>query len=290
MRHVLVCLLLMIFLTPAAHPSGSGSNPYDLSKILFPETRTWQAVDSLPRPDMKMILRDRWLLRSIYLKTRGNALTEEPECSFITRALYEHLDEGLLRSVDMDGDGIADVAYFGSGECVEDHVAVVWFGGPDGLAERNVAILAGWVLRIETTESRRICGVSLGCCDDVVDYYFLGSLSNPRGLADVRVHKALDLPTGMTIAHEPYVVRRKTIMRLGPLERDEYHPEIEYAGSRTVKGNIIATYLPHATGTILAYFKDDKGRRWGLLEFDKDSRALRSDVTYDVDVGWIRLD
>ena len=290
MRHVLVCLLLMTSMAPAAHARGFGSNLYDLSQILFPGTRTWQPVDSLPGSDMKMFLRDRELLRSIYLKTQQKMLIEMPECSFITRALYEHLDEHLFKSVDMDGNGIADVAYFGPNQCDEGFAAIVWLEGPDGLLERDVAIIPYRVLRVDTTESRRICGVEPRCCAGDVDEYFMGELLNPMGIADVRVHIGLNLPAGMKTAHEPYVVRRKTIMRLVPVERDEYPPDSTLSTSGAVHGNIIARYLPDATGTILAYFKDYKGRRWGLLEFDKNSRALRSDVTYDVDVGWIRLD
>jgi len=74
------------------------------------------------------------------------------------------------------------------------------------------------------------------------------------------------------------------------VERDEYPPDSTGSTSGAAQGNIIATCSPDATGTILAYFKDYKGRRWGLLELDKDSRALRSNIIYDVDVGWIRLD
>ena len=289
MKHTLVCLLLLTFLAPAAHASGTGSPQDDLSRILFPGTRTWQSVDSLPQPDTSMILRDRELLKSIYLKTKQNMLIERPECSFITRALYEHWG-GFLTSVDMDGDGIADIAYFGSAQCDEGYTAVVWLAGPDGLLEKDVAIIPYKVLRVETTGSRRICGLEPRCCAGDVDEYFMGDLLNPEGIADVRVHIALDLPPGMKIAHEPYVIRRKTTMRLVPVERDEYPPDSTGSTSGAAQGNIIATCSPDATGTILAYFKDYKGRRWGLLELDKDSRALRSNVTYDVDVGWIRLD
>ena len=296
MKHVLVCLLLVSLLAPAAHARGSGSDRRDISQILFPETKTWQNVDSLPQPDTKMILRDRWLLRSIYLKSRGNfktrgpTLTEEPDCSFITRALYEHLDMGELRSVDMDGDGNLDIAYFGYAECNEGDAAVVWFGKPHGLAERDVAIVPFQVLRLETTDPRRICSVQRGCCGDRVDEYFMGDLLNPRRLAQVRVHNGLDLPTGMEIAHEPYAARNKIVVRVAPIERDEYDPAASGFMGRAVMGNIVARYLPGAEGTILAYFKDEKGRRWGLLEFDKNSRSLRSDVAYDVDVGWMRLE
>ena len=290
MRHVLVCLLLMTFLAPGAH-AGVVSSQYDFSLILFPGTKTWQPVDSLPRPDMKVILRDRELLKSIYLKTQQKMLIERPECSFITRALYEHLDGRSFKSVDMDGDGIADVAYFGLNQCDEGYAAVVWLEGPDGPLERDVTIIPYRVLRVDTTQSRRICGVEPRCCAGEADEYFVGDLLNPTGIADIRVHIGLDLPAGMKIVHEPYVVRRTTIARLVPVERDEYPSDSTLYTSRgSDRGNIVAKYLPDATGTILAYFKDYKGRRWGLLEIDKESRALRSGVTYDVDVGWIRLE
>jgi hypothetical protein len=291
-KNALICLVLMILLAPASH-AGGVENQYEFSKILFPGTKTWQPVDSLPQADMKMIVRDRELLKSIYLKTRQNLLIEYPAiCSFITRALYEyeHWDGGLWKSVDMDGDGITDIAYFGSVQCDEGYAGVVWLDGPDGPLERDVTIIPYKVLRVDTTESRRFCGVKPRCCTGEVDEYFLGDLLNPSGIADIRVHIGLDLPAGMKIAHDPYVVRRKAIMRLVPVERDEYPPDSTSSRPGAAQGNIIASCSPDATGTILAYFKDYKGRRWGLLVVDKDSRKLRSDVTYDVDVGWIRLD
>jgi ketosteroid isomerase-like protein len=175
-------------LAASAHAADSERPNYGrISEKVFPETRDWQAVDSLPSPDMKSMLRDRELLRSIYLKTEQSLLMERPECSFITRALYDHFDLKLFRVADLDGDGFVDIVYSGYGECREGYATVVWFGAENGLAARPVGIMPSLLLKVETGGLRRISCVEPGCCAAVVDEYFIGDIGNPGRYAQVQV-------------------------------------------------------------------------------------------------------
>jgi hypothetical protein len=291
MRITCSCLCFMFLLIAAAHAEdGNDRQCSRISQILFPETIDWQPMDSFPMPEMKSLLREKWRLRSIYLKTRKGALMEEPECSFITRALYEHFDMSSFRSDDIDGDGFADIVYSGSAECNEGDAAVIWYGATGGLADRNVTIIPFRVLTIETGGLRRISSVSIGCCAGIVDEYFIGDLKNPRRFARVRVPKILDLPRAMEIASKGYVSRNELILRTSPKRDDEYDTVASDFMARAVFGNIIAKYLPGAKGQILSTFKDAAGMEWALLLVDNASRVLRFESPYDADVGWAHIE
>jgi hypothetical protein len=274
MKRMFIFFWFVLWLAAAAHAADFESPNYDrVSEILFPETRSWQSLDSLPSPEMNRMLQDRWLLRSIYLKTEQHVLMEVPECSFITRALYEHFDLKLFRVADLDGDGFADIVYCGGGECMEGYATVIWFGGKSGLAARSVGIIPFGLLRGEMGGLRRISCINSGCCGDVVDEYLIGDLGNPSRYVQVRVHKGLSLPEEMNLVSKDYKARRKLVLRLAPTKNDVYNAE----------------YLPGAKGNIVAYFKDDKGGRWGLLIVDKASQALCVSNPDNIDVGWVLI-
>lgn len=118
----------------------------------------------------------------------------------------------------------------------------------------------------------------------------MGDLLNPWGLAQVRVHDRLVLPEGMKIAGGRYAARHRLDPRPAPIQSGECNRDVDNAVSRMVIGSIVATYVPGAKGNVLAHFKDDKGRRWGLVAIDRASAALCSESKLGIEVGWIRLD
>jgi len=290
MNKMFVFFWFIVSLAAAAHAADSENpNHNRISEILFPETRGWQAIDSLPSPEMDRMLRDRWLLRSIYLKTEQRVLMEVPDCSFITTALYEHFDLKLFRVADLDGDGFADMVYSGPGRCMEGYATVIWFGAESGLAKKPVGIIPSRLLKVEMERPKRISCVKTGCCDDVVDEYFIGDLGNPRRYAQVRVHRALCIPKEMEFVSRDYTARRKLVLRQAPIKNDEYDQDASNARAHAVFGNIVAEYLPGAKGSIVAYFKDDESRRWGLLVVDEASQALRTGSPDNINVGWVLM-
>ncbi len=181
----------VVSLAGVAHAADSALPNYiRISEIVFPETKSWQALDSFPFSGTDRTLRDRWLLRSMYLKTEQRILMEQPECSFITRALYEHFDSKLFRIADLDGDGFEDIVYAGPGECMEGYATVVWYGAKSGLAPRPVGIIPALLLKLEPGGLRRISCVRPGCCGDDMDEYFIGDIADSKRDAQVRVPKA----------------------------------------------------------------------------------------------------
>jgi hypothetical protein len=280
---------VLIFLSLAAAANAVElENPSHLrlSEILFPETRSWQAVDSLPVPETESLRGERWRLRYVFLTTEQHALIEAPECSFITRALYEYFDPARFRVADIDGDGFADIVYSGSAQCDEGEAAVIWFGGESGLATRPVAIVPLELLRVELEGRRRTIGVKAACCAGVEDDYFVGDPANPGRFARARVHKTLYVPDGMKLVGKEYDARGKLVLRQAPIEDDEYDKYKSAVSGRAVYGSIVAEYLPGARGRIVASFKNDRGKRWGLLIVDEASRAVRTGGQENVNVGW----
>ena len=285
MKRGLVLLPFAISLAVAAGAAGFERPDYlRVSGILFPETRTWQAVDSLPSPGMDAMLRDKEQLRAAYLKTERRR--ETPECSFITRILDEHFDPERFRVADLDGDGFDDVVYSGSAPCAEGYAAVIWFGGENGPSTKPVNIVPFRLLKVEMEGQRRMSSVQPGCCGDIVDEYFVGKLVNPRLLARVRVHHSLSLPGEMERADEEHASQGKLVLRQAPIVKDEYDPNMSGALAHAVFGNVIAEYLPGAKGRIVAYFKDNEGGRWGLIIVDEASQALRLGDPERINVGW----
>ena len=285
MKRSPVLLLFAIMLAATAGAADyERSNHLRVSEILFPETRGWQAVDSLSSPGMDALLRDKERLRALYLETEQRR--ESPECSFITRALDERFDPERFRSADLNGDGFEDVIYSGPAQCAEGYAAVIWFGGKNGLSTKPVKYVPLELLNVEAGGQRRLSSCMPGCCGDIVDEYFVGKLVNPRLLARVRVHHQLSLPEEMELVSEEYASQDKLVLRQAPVENDEYDRNMSGALAHAVFGNVVAEYLPGATGRIVARFEDGKGACWGLLIVDEASHALRIGAPERINAGW----
>jgi hypothetical protein len=285
-----ICAAFMLLAVAEVSAGDLESARYDrVSRVLFPETRAWLAVDSLPSPDAGRMRRDRWLLRSIYLKTPQRELMEEPDCSFITRALYEHFDLGLFHHADLDGDGSADVVYCGPAECSEGSAAVIWFGEGNELAKRNVEIIPFLLLGCEMRGERGISGVAVGCCSDIVDAYFLADVRHPEWGTRLRVHKALSMPEMMEMISEEYVARGTLSLLLAPTRDETYRPNTPpWTPGATFK-NVVAEYSPGAKGTLVASYRDGAGRRWGLVVVNDASKDVRISSPDEINVGWVRI-
>jgi hypothetical protein len=287
MRGAPVFLPILLSLAAAANAvEFETPDRMHLSEILFPETRDWLVVDSLPSPGMEALRSERWRLRYVFLTTEQHALIEAPECSFITRALYEFLDVEQFKVADFDGDGSTDIMYSGPAQCDEGSAAVIWFGGDNGPATRPVAIIPFGLLKVELEGRRRMIGVKAACCAGEEDDYFVGDLANPGSFGRARVHRALYVPDEMELVGEEYAARGRLVLRQAPIENDEYDKYKSVVSGRAVYGAIVAEYLPGATGRIVATFKNDRGKRWGLVIVDEASQALRTGGPESINVGW----
>jgi hypothetical protein len=284
MRRTFMLACCVFAIAAAAHAASPTNSEYSrISKVLFPETRGWQVVDSLPMPDAGKLQQERWLLRQIYLLS-PHVLMETPYCSVITRVLYERFDASSFKRVDVDGDGQEDVMYSGDAACSEGYAAIIWFGGPGGLAERPVGIVSVLVLGLERDGARRISSVSVGCCADPVDEYLLGDLKDPQGLPRLRVPKALVLPEGMKLSNKAFAARGKLVLSVDPTANDA-----KSATARATIGDRGAGNPHGVKGRVVATFADGHGRKWGLVAVDEASRALLVGNLDSVDVGWVRI-
>lgn len=293
MRRTLLCLCVLCAAAPAALGGAARAGDAEsarwlrVSQVLFPQTRAWTAVDTLPGLETRTLLRERWLLRMTYLKSGAKGLMEDPECSFVLRALWEHVDDPAFRLADFDGDGGEDIMYSGYAHCREGHHTVIWFGAERGALRHDVSVIFGRMLAAEMKGERRLCGVSVGCCDDPIDEYSIRDVRGQRIGAPVHVHKAMYLPESMELADERFAAKGGVALKAAPLAEYPFKPGARDSMTGALRTDIGARYAPGAKGAVVARYKDAEGKWWRLVVIEEASRSLQAEGREAVDVGWI---
>ena len=246
-----------------------------MTALLFPETESWESVASMPHLDMERFQKDKWSYRMAYLNHSDEKM-ESPECSFITRLLYETQWYDVFRSVDFNGDGVQDIIYTGDAKCREGRITVIWTRLPGTGPRYDAGSWSFLALKMDGTGSgeKRICGVSPGCCGDWIDWYRIRDFANKSDIAGHRVRHNLDLPGEMTMADDHYVAEKELSLRSSP-KKDNSETDARYS-----KG---------AEGTIVAGYIDAEGARWGLIVMDQESREYVIGSRESVTAGWIAL-
>jgi hypothetical protein len=290
-KFILICLCLTMCLVSKAHAEESFSQKAQfLSEIFFPDSKSWTTAKDIPVCDKKNLKSDLWELRSIYLNTKQYDLMESPDCSFITRALYEHFDPALFKCADFDGDGFKDVIYTGPGECREGDITIVWFRKECGFAKRDVKIYPYSLLKAELKNGRGFTWVEIGCCAALVDNYYLWYLDNKHKRKHIKVVKHLQIPKGVEIKSSQYVSQNELVLRSSPKVDDAYDKSSSERADAAVFGNIVIKLLSGAKGMIAARYKDGNHVEWGLLIVDEESKALVHHDPFNTNVGWIIIE
>lgn len=78
-------IILALFLPSAV--MASETSALDISTLLFPETKTWIDVTTLPKVTEEWLNKWKWMLRKSYLELPPRTIQESLDCSFITRSL-----------------------------------------------------------------------------------------------------------------------------------------------------------------------------------------------------------
>jgi len=283
-----LCVAATAALGGAAHAGDAESARWlRVSQVLFPQTRGWTAVDTLPGLETRILLRERWLLRSTYLKSGANGLMEDPDCSFVLKALWEHVDDPAFRLADFDGDGLEDIMYSGYAHCREGHHTVIWFGAQRGILRPDVSVIFGRVLAVELGGERRLSDISVGCCDDPIDEYSIRDLRGQTIGARAHIHKATYLPESMELADERFAAKGGVALKAAPLAEYAFKPGARDSMTGALMTDVGARYAPGAKGTVVARYKDPKGKWWRLVVVEESSRSLQTEGREAVDVGWI---
>lgn len=274
--------------TGSPEPGGRGENAlvaealksdmdrFDrMTALLFPQTKSWESVASLPSVDMERFQKDKWAYRMAFLNHSDEKM-ESPDCSFITRLLYETRWEDVFRSVDYNGDGVQDIIYTGDAKCREGRITVIWTRLPGRGLKYDARSWSFLALKMDGTGSgeKRICGVAPGCCGDWIDYYRIRDFADESDIAEHRVRHNLELSGEMTRTDEHYVAEKELSLRSSP-KRDNSETDAKYS-----KG---------AEGTIVVEYIDAEGARWGLIVMDQKSLEYVIGSRESVTAGWIAL-
>ncbi|NJC88580.1 MAG: hypothetical protein FIB02_08625 [Desulfuromonas sp.] len=284
-------LILAFFVTGLCSIATNNAAAFEqpqLTDLLFPESKTWMDIGSLPALDKETYSRDNWLYRKYYIENKTTE-AEDADCSTINRLLYENDSLRGFRTYDLNSDGIKDIIYTGGAECREGDLTLVWVSnGSRGfnIIHHQYALLK---INIKGTVEDNVVSVAIGCCADPVDEYYLGTLLYPRSKQACRVNKSLELPMGLVAANRLYKAEKELVLRLSPKVDDEYNRDFSEFANRAVFGNIEAKYLPGAEGTIIATYIDVGGKNWGLIAVSKNSMPLLTHSPNDTNVGWAML-
>lgn len=289
MRGWIVLLCLALNMSAIAHAEDSTATRHQqMSELLFPESKTWKSIEVFPEINKHYFSDNKWAFRSSFLKQIDDKM-EDPDCSFITRVLYERDDKDVFRIGDVNGDGSKDIIYAGSAQCREGDVTVFWLAEKDKMLSYNLMSYPFLVLKVEEGKKRRISSVKIGCCGDPMSEYYLGEFKNARGYARHRVNSRLDLPKDITVITERYKAEKELTIRSSLKIYDKYDADASQFMFKAVFGNIEAKYMPGVEGTILAKYKDSSGIYWGLIAMDEKSRPYLTHSPDDATVGWVIL-
>jgi hypothetical protein len=256
------------------------------SDVLFPESRTWLDIGRAPTLPAAQFQQVKDKLRQSYLAaiSRSDPF-EGPDCSLIQRVL-ELNEIKSFHLVDIDHDGVLDIAYVGSAQCAEGGATVIWYGTQNGFAVRSPAVFPVRLLRV-SSDGRRTLSVSEGCCGDPVDKYHTGSLSNLRDGDTIPFLHDTVLPRSNLDRSFHFVARRELKLRSTPKISDQYDQGLSEFLNRAAFGNVLRSYLKNSRGVALASVVGH-GRKWYFVVMAAESNALASHDPYlGVRVGWL---
>lgn len=254
-----------------------------ISALLFPETKSWAIVSAMKAADSTYLRANEGRLRAAYLSTDFGKGDREHghDCSVIERLF----DTGFgfpkgFYVHDANLDGREDVIYSGDAKVVEGHWTMVWFGTDSGFVMREGTIQHVLALRMKEGDPPQFSSVEVGCCDDPIDGYFVGTLVDARA----NLKSVVSYTRFPSRAEKPAGVVGSAGMSL------RYSPELEdgYAGPGTTHvgdpayGNILSVCGTQRTGTIVGRETDKSSRLWYFVVLDEAcTDPLR------VNVGWV---
>ncbi len=277
-------LVYSLILLPGSH--AAEGNFLTQSELFFPETAAWVSVADAPVVERADFDRIKEQLRSAYRGSRMTDAEEDNDCSFISRALDE-ANRTSFRRLDVDGDGIPDILYTGSGLCREGGATLVWFGRNNGFEIRQPALWAAVTLKVLPANKPRISWAEAACCGGTVDEYGVGDLDNIRMVEVVKTANFAEPPKTHYPKPEQFKNARETVLRSSPRRLDAYDASLSEVQGAAVFGNILSKFLPGVTGKALAEYRDRGGRAWCFVLLDDSNDVLRYHSPFSVNAGWV---
>ena len=284
LKRFFICFILILSPFSLACAENYTGNSEKISALLFPETASWMPISSTLVADTAFLRKVEPELKKVYLRSKIGGYRESENCSFIERIFSA--DGELLKYFHLNDH---DIIYAGPSYCDEGDATVIWFETKNGYVIKQKNVPISLVLRVQKGESLAMASVDIGCCDSVVDEYFLGTLPDLKQLGHYTLTKDLHLPVaGIT------PIRFKAVNKLvlwNSLEKNyKRNKSLTERVGNPVLGNMLAKYLPGCSGKILAEERDQQSKWWYLVGLDKDCDKLKTYAPFGVNVGWAAAD
>ncbi|HTY64068.1 MAG TPA: hypothetical protein VMG30_17600 [Acidobacteriota bacterium] len=288
MRWRTVIIALMTMLTAGVANPASDSSSIKYSEWFFPETRAWIPVSKFAPMDLSYFSKARDALRAAYNKAEGAQRDESKDCSLIS-GILNGKEIHKFRIGDIDLDGLKDVIYTGNAFCHEGSDTLIWYGTKNGY---QLVLNQPWsvlLLKIQIAKDPRFSTVDVGCCDNPIDTYYVGDLSNPRIGGSAMMYRSTADPNSTVFDERQFNNESETVLRSAPIINDRYDVDESAHQDFAVFGNILCKYLKGAKGRVIFSQRDKAQRQWAYVVMSQESNPLRYHMAYPANVGWILL-
>ncbi len=288
----IVVLMLLALIPQIIYSDYASTNPLITADLIFPDSSQWKLLTDYPHPDEKWLELEKWHLRELYLKAQSAYnYMESPDCSFITRALYENYTnkrESFFQ-FDIDGDQQFDIIYCGPAHCQESMMTVIWFGIGGQPSSHYAKSFPFQVLRLRPAKDPEIISYREGCCGDMVDVYNKGSLNIPAKLSIGVFRDLLLKPEVSKPINKEFFAKNELILRSSPEIKNDYNEGMSVELGHAIFGNILRKYIYGAQYRLILQYTEKEGKNWGLV-LVAESESKRSYYTpLKVHIGWMEL-
>lgn len=282
---VVAGLLCLLMSTGVSNAEVADMEYEQVSSVLFPDTSGWTAVSGVKNADEKWLAGNTNKLKDAF---QNSPLADGgDDCSFIDGIFSS--EEGAadyFYEYDVDSDGMRDVIYTGPAICEEADATVIWFGAKGGYTIKQDAPWDVLLLRIKPGKQFQFSSVAVGCCDSIIDEYFVGDISNTSVGGDVSITSDTAMPSA---AQKParFSSGRDMALRASPEVDDAYDKSESEHMDSAVFGNVLSRYMPGCTGVVIGSDKDAAGNQWCFVRLDETCNPLRTHDPYEVNAGWV---
>lgn len=262
------------------------ADPAQLALILYPQAAQWLPVAKLPAPTLARFDEIKWLLRKHYLEQLPTDSSEEsPDCSFITRTLYEQNSTEHFYQADLNADGAPDVLYSGPAQCREGALSLIWYGAANGWFSGQVSRLDAELVFIQPQTKPQAVGFWSSCCGDPIQSLALGDMAQASKRENLPAD--LQLPSNALAITGLLTAKGGVTLRTSPERQDSYNQGGSENFRTAMFGNVSRRYLPSASLQQLQHYQDAQGARWLLVRMDKASEVLAVHNPLSVTIGWV---
>ncbi len=144
-------------------------------------------------------------------------------------------------------------------------------------------------MKIHAGKDPGFSSLAVGCCDDPIDTFFVGTLFNPRGGGSVQVYQGTADPDKATTDERQFQNQLETVLRSSPTIDDSFDIEESKHQDHAVFGNILSKYREGAKGRVVLTQRDKIQRLWAYVVMSQESDFLRYHIAYPANAGWILM-